>query len=81
MALKPNSKLVYDFVLAHNGEDITAANIAEGTGLPLKSVNGIITSAFQKKGLMYREEVAITGGVVKYVRLTEDGLNLDPDAE
>ena len=30
--------------------------------------------------LMYREEVAITGGKVKYIRLTETGKNFDPEA-
>ena len=52
--LKPNSKIVYDYVKAHGAEDITAADIAEGTGLAVRSVNGIVTSAFQRKGLMER---------------------------
>ena len=33
MALKDNSRLVYDFVVAHEGEDFTANDIAEATGL------------------------------------------------
>ena len=78
--LKPNSRLVYDYVKAHNGEDMTAADIAEATGLGVKSVNGSVTS-FQKKGWTIREEVAVTGGKVKYIRLTAEGRNVDPDAE
>ena len=83
--LKPNSKLVYEYVKAHNGEKMTAADIAEGTGLEVKSVNGIVTSAFQKKGLMERTpaEVELSDGshkAVKFISLTEAGLNFDPDA-
>ncbi len=84
--LKPNSKLVFDYVKAHNGEKMIAADIAEGTGLEVKSVNGIVTSAFQKKGLMERipGEIELPDGshkAVKYIQLTELGLSFDPDAE
>jgi hypothetical protein len=30
--------------------------------------------------LIYREEVAVTGGKVKYIRLTETGKCFDPEA-
>ena len=80
MALKPNSLMVLNYVKEHDGEDFTAAEIAEALGLEVKQVNGIITSAFQKKGLMLREEVAVTGGKVKYIRLTDEGREFDPEA-
>ena len=84
--LKPNSKLVFNFVKANDGKNITAADIAEGTGLEVKSVNGIVTSAFQKKGLMERipAEIELTDGShksVKFIRLTAEGKVFDPDAE
>ena len=84
--LKPNSRTVYEFVKANDGKNITAADIAEGTGLEVKSVNGIVTSAFQKKGLMERipAEVQLEDGShksVKFIRLTEAGKSFDPDAE
>lgn len=84
--LKPNSKLVYEFVKANNGKNITAADIAEGTGLETKQVNGIVTSAFQRKELMERipAEIQLEDGshkAVKFIRLTEAGLAFDPDAE
>lgn len=72
-ALKENSKIVLDYVKTHDGEDFTAKDIADATGLDVKQVNGIVTSAFQRKGFMVREEVAITGGKVKYIRLTDEG--------
>ena len=48
MALKENSKIVFNFVKAHDGEDFTAQDIADATGLSVRAVNGIVTSAFQR---------------------------------
>lgn len=84
--LKPNSRLVYDYVKAHNGEDMTAADIAEAVSLDVKQVNGIVTSAFQKKGLMERipAEIQLEDGshkAVKFIRMTDAGMAFDPDAE
>ena len=79
-ALKENSLIVFNYVKEHDGEDFTAKDIAAATGLTDKQVNGIITSAFQRKGLMIREEVEVTGGKVKYVRLTDEGKAFDPSA-
>ena len=95
MALKENSRLVYDFVVAHDGEDFTANDIAEATGLSPRSVNGIITSAFQRHRdadknvvpLMVRVPAEIedpeTGlhKAVKFVQLTAEGRAFHPDAE
>ena len=84
--LSENSKLVYEFVKANESKDITAAKIAEGTGLGVRQVNGIVTSAFQKKGLMERTpaEVELEDGThksIKLVSLTAAGREFDPDAE
>jgi len=84
--LKENSRKVFDYVKANEGKNITAADIAEGTGLDVRQVNGIVTSAFQRKGLMERvpAEIELEDGShkpIKLVKLTEDGKNFDPDAE
>ena len=86
MALKENSRKVLDYVKANDGTNMTAADIAAGTGLEVKQVNGIVTSAFQKKGLMKRTpaEIQLEDGshkAVKFISLTEEGKNFDPDAE
>ena len=86
MALKENSRKVLDYVKANDGADMTAADIAAGTGLEVKQVNGIVTSAFQKKGLMKRTPAEIqledgTHKAVKFISLTEEGKSFDPDAE
>lgn len=83
--LKPNAKLVLDYVKTHDGEDFTAKDIAAALGLTDKSVNGTITSAFQKKGLMVREEAEVelgdgTHAKVKFIRLTDAGREFDPSA-
>ena len=85
MALKENSQKVLDYVRIHGNENITAADIAEGTGLNVRSVNGIVTSAFQRKGLMERVEAEIeladkTHKKVKFVKLTEAGKDFDENA-
>ena len=84
-ALKPNSRKVFDYVKEMNGENITANDIADATGLEVKSVNGIVTSAFQRKGLMERipAEIELEDGThkpVKFIKLTDAGLAFDPDA-
>lgn len=83
-AMKPNSLAVFNYVKENDGADFTAADIAEALGLEVKSVNGIVTSAFQKKGLMIREEaeVELADGShkkVKFIRLTDTGRDFEPE--
>lgn len=84
-ALKENSRKVLDYVRSMRGENITADDIADAVGLTSKQVNGIVTSAFQKKGLMERipAEIEMPDGThkpVKFIRETEAGKAFDPDA-
>jgi DNA-binding MarR family transcriptional regulator len=86
MAMKPNALAVWNFINENDGADFTATDIAEALNLEVKSVNGILTSAFQKKGLTIREEaeVELADGShkkVKFIRLTEKGKAFTPDAE
>lgn len=50
--LKENSYNVFEFVKAHESENVTAKDIAAALNLDPKQVNGIITAAFQR----HREE-------------------------
>lgn len=84
--LSENSRKVLDYVRSMRGRNITAADIADGTNLDTRQVNGIITSAFQKKGLMERKPAEIeledgTHKAVKFIVETEAGMVYDPDAE
>lgn len=90
-----NSKLVYNFVKQHDGEDLTAADISEATGLTIRSINGIVTSAFQRHKDKDKNEVPLMIRVpaeiedpntglhkpVKFIQLTDAGREFDPDAE
>lgn len=84
MALKENSRKVFDYVKVHDGEDFTAKDIAAALDLAVQSVNGIVTSAFQRKGLMERVPAEIenadgTHDKVKLIKLTDAGKAFDPD--
>ena len=84
MALKENSRKVFDYVKAHEGEDFTAKDIAAALDLAVQSVNGIVTSAFQRKGLRIPAEIENADGThdkVKLIKLTDAGKAFDPDAE
>lgn len=92
--LKENSKKVLDYVKANEDANITLDDIVEATGLTKNQVNGIIVSAFQKKGYMVRDEVALEveetndegetvtkTKTVKYIRMTDEGRAKDFDAD
>lgn len=84
--LSENSRKVFDYVKGVNGADVTADDIASATGLGVRQVNGIVTSAFQKKGIMERipAEVELSDGThkaVKFIKLTAVGETFDPDAQ
>ena len=93
--LKENSRSVYDFVKAHDGEDFTAQDISNATGLGVRTVNGIVTSTFQRHKDKDKNEVPLmvripaeiedpaTGlhKAIKFIQLTDAGRAFDPDAE
>lgn len=84
-ALKENSKLIFNYVRDHEAENITAQDIADALGLGVRSVNGSVTSAFQRKGLMERVEAEKTledgtHAKVKYIKLTDEGRAFDPES-
>ena len=80
-----NSKIVFNFVKGLNGEGMTATDIAEATGLGVKSVNGIVTALARHQGVVERVEKTVDLGdgktkSVKFIYLTEKGQSFDPDA-
>ena len=84
MAMKENTKKVFEYLKKVN-DNVTAADVAEALGLEKKSVDGIFTSASQKKGYGVRipAEVELDDGShrpVKFLKLTDAGLALDLDA-
>lgn len=86
MAMKENSKKVLNYLKEVNGQKVTAADVAEALGLEKRSVDGIFTSAIQRKGLGIRTpaEIELDDGshkAVKFLSLTAEGMNFDPDAD
>lgn len=88
MAMKPNSKAVLEYLKETTaaGANVTATDVAKALDLGDRTVNGIFTSAIQKKGYGERipAEVELSDGShksVKFLRLTEAGMALDPDAD
>lgn len=84
-AMKENTKAIFMYLKEHNGEQITAQEIADALGLGVKSVIGSVNS-FVKKAWAVRSEpvkVEINGEKkdVKFISLTDAGLAVDPDAE
>jgi hypothetical protein len=86
MAMKTNSKAVLNYLKEINGQNVTAADVAEALGLEKRQVDGIFTSAIQRKGLGIRTpaEIELEDGThrqVKFLSLTPAGMSFDPDAE
>ena len=85
MAMKENSRKVFFFFYSVQGQDVTAADVAAALGLEKRSVDGIFTSAIQRKGLGIRTpaEMELEDGShkpIKLLSLTEAGMAFDPDA-
>lgn len=85
MAVKPNTKKVIEYLKSVNGSNVTAADVAETLGLEKKSVDGIFTSAIQRKGLGVRvpAEIELEDGShkqVKFLKLTDEGMAFDCNA-
>ena len=86
MAMKDNSKKVFNYLKENNGVNLTAADVAEALELEKRQVDGIFTSAIQRKGLGVRTPAEIeledgTHKAVKFLSLTAAGMAYDPDAE
>ena len=85
MAMKENSKRVLNYLKEIAGENVTAADVAAALGLEKRSVDGLFTSAIQRKGLGVRTpaEIELEDGThkqVKFLSLTPAGMSFDPDA-
>ena len=86
MAMKENSKNVLNYLKSINGANVTSGDVADALGLEKRQVDGIFTSAIQRKGLGIRvpAEVELDDGThkaVKVLQLTPAGMEFDPDAD
>ena len=86
MAMKENTRKVFEYLRGIAGENVTSGDVAEALGLEKRQVDGIFTSAIQRKGFGIRvpAEVELPDGThkaVKFLQLTESGMSLDLDAD
>ncbi len=86
MAMKENTRKVFEYLRSIAGENVTSGDVAEALGLEKRQVDGIFTSAIQRKGYGIRvpAEVELEDGThkaVKFLQLTDSGMTLDLDAD
>ena len=84
--MKENSVKVLNYLKEINGSNVTSGDVADALGLEKRQVDGIFTSALQRKGFGVRvpAEVELDDGShkqVKFLHLTDAGMALDPDAD
>lgn len=84
--MSEKSRKVFEYLKTIGDANVTAADVAEALGVEKKSVDGIFTSAIQRKGLGVRTpaEIELEDGShkqVKFLSLTPAGMEFDPDAE
>ena len=84
--MKENTKKVLNYLKEINGANVTSADVAAELGLEKRQVDGIFTSAIQRKGLGLRTPAEIeledgTHKAVKFLSLTDAGMAFDPDAD
>lgn len=88
MAMSTNTINIITYLQEHNGENLTAADVAEALGLEKKTVDGAFTSGVQRKQMGARVEaeveVAAEDGTtshqkVKFLKLNQAGLDFDPN--
>ena len=78
-----NSKTVLAFLQKNQGVDVTSETISEATGIPEKSVNGILTGLQREisgHGQLI-ERVEVEGFKKKVIKLTAEGANADINAQ
>lgn len=86
MAMKENSVKVLNYLKEINGSNVTSGDVAVALDLEKRQVDGIFTSAIQRKGLGIRvpAEVELEDGThkaVKFLKLTDAGMAYDPAAD
>ena len=75
--MKIDSANVFEYVKAHEEENVTAKDIAAALELDPKKVNGIITAAFQR----HREEVDGEKVIVPLMERVEGELEIETEDE
>lgn len=86
MAMSEKTQAVLAYLKEIDGENVTSADIAEALNYEKKSVDGIVTSGLQRKGLAERvpAEIQLEDGThkqVKFIKLTDAGREFVPGVD
>ena len=86
MAMSEKTASVLEYLKGIKGANVTSADIADALGMEKKSVDGIVTSGLQRKGLAERipAEIELEDGThkpVKFIRLTAAGEKFVPGVD
>lgn len=84
-AVSEKSLMVLDYLKGIGDENVTSEDIAKALDMTKKSVDGVVTSGLQKKGLTERipAEIELSDGThktVKFIKVTEAGYAYDHEA-
>lgn len=75
--LSENAQKVLVFLQENPMLDMTAKEVAEASGVPTKSITGIV-NGLVKKGLVARESIKLSPDKdMKIIRVTDEGMNVD----
>lgn len=86
MAMKESTKTVFSYLQSLGSDaNVTAADVAAALDIDKRKVDGVFTSAIQRKGYGIRvpAEVELPDGThraIKFLKLTQAGFDLDLDA-
>ena len=85
MAMTPNARRILDYMKQNFGTEMTKQEIAAALGVSVSAVVGTTNSLIKKGYATERQETTLDEKnkekVIKYVVLTEEGNEFDPDAE
>lgn len=86
MAMSEKTVKVLEYLKKIEDANVTAGDIAAALDMEKKSVDGIVTSGLQRKGLAERvpAEIELEDGThkpVKFIKLTEDGKKFVPGVD
>lgn len=86
MAMSEKTAKVLNYLKEIGDANVTSADIASALDMEKKSIDGIVTSGLQRKGLAERipAEIQLEDGThkgVKFIKLTPAGQEFDPAAE
>lgn len=85
MAMTPNARRILDYMKENFGTEMTKQEIAASLGVSVSAVVGTTNSLIKKGYATERQETSLDEKgkekVIKYVVLTDEGNEFDPDAE